>query len=107
MDKVTIARFKSLGKPVPFWWRVAYLIPDIFRQHVELEEGFVKVIGGKDVAFNRFVQGHISAYIEKGTMPPEAITGPILNMAEDVMAGREPTIRAGDYIALQNFRRAQ
>ena len=57
---------------------------------------------GKDTAFDKFIRKHVEAYLEKGTMPPEAIVGPIVNIAEDIIAGREPTLRAGDYIAIQN-----
>jgi hypothetical protein len=39
-------------------------------------------------------------------MPPEAIAPAILNMADDVMAGRQVSLRAGDYIAIQNFARS-
>jgi hypothetical protein len=107
MDKISIARFKSQGKPVPNWWRVAYLIPDIFRRHTDLEDGFTKVVAGRDAAFTRFVQDQVKAYIEEDKMPAESIAGAIINIAEDVVAGRDVIMRAGDYIALQNFRRAK
>jgi len=38
-------------------------------------------------------------------MPPEEIAGPILNLADDFMNGREMTLKTGDYIALHNFMR--
>ena len=31
----------------------------------------------------------------------------ILNLADDLMAGRSATLRAGDYVMLQNFAREQ
>jgi len=104
MANISELRFHVLsrGKTVPWWWRIAYLIPDIFKTHPELEGDFTKVFEGKDTAFRQFVEKHLQAYIEKGTLPPAAIVGPIVNIAEDVMAGREPVIRAGDYIAIQN-----
>lgn len=46
---------------------------------------------------------HVNAYLNEGTMPPAAIAPAILNMADDVMAGRQVAVRAGDYIAIQNF----
>ena len=52
------------------------------------------------------METHVSAYLEKGTIAA-AIVGPILNIAEDLAAGREVTMRAGDYIALQTFVRSQ
>ena len=36
-------------------------------------------------------------------MPPEAIAPAVMNVADDVLAGRDVQLRAGDYIALQNF----
>ncbi len=97
----------SPGKPVPWWWRFAYLIPDVLKRHPEISDGIVKVMQGQDPEFARFVEGHLTAYVEKGTMPPSAIAAPILNLAEDLAAGRELRMRAGDYIALQTFRKEQ
>ena len=107
MNQINVTRFKILGKPVPFWWRFAYLIPDVFRWKEGIENQFNKVLTGKDLAFVKFVNTHVSAFIEKGTMPPSQIAAPIMNIAEDVIAGREVTLRAGDYIALESFRRAR
>jgi hypothetical protein len=103
MNKYLLERFRIVtqGKPVPWWWRYAYLIPDLFRQHPEILEDFIKLSGAHDKTFQTSVESHVSAYLEKGTMPPAAIIGPILNIAEDIAAGREVTLRAGDYIALQ------
>ena len=47
------------------------------------------------------VSKHVNAYIKEGTLPPKDIASPILNMADDLLAGRALTIRTGDYIALQ------
>jgi hypothetical protein len=107
MDKINVARFRSFGKPVPYWWRFAYLIPDVFRWREGIENQFTKVISGKDSAFVKFVQSQVSAFIEKGTKPPEQIAAPVMNIAEDIIAGREVTLRAGDYIALESYRRAK
>ncbi len=105
---IRLARLSvAFGSNVPWWWRFAYLIPDVFRHHPELQDGFVKALEGQDKALNTVIESHVRAYIEKGTMPPEGIAAPILNIAEDVAAGRQVTIRAGDYIALQNFARAR
>jgi hypothetical protein len=100
-------RFKIyLKKPVPPWWRFAYLIPDIFHQHSGLADDFIRVLEGSE-EFDKFVMEHVEAYLEDGKLPPESIVGPILNIAEDIMAGRQPTIRAGDYISLQNHIRVR
>jgi hypothetical protein len=44
-------------------------------------------------------------YIRNGKMPPADIAPAILNMADDYMAGRQVSIRAGDYIAIHNHMR--
>jgi hypothetical protein len=109
MNKYLLERFRIVteGKLVPWWWRFAYLIPDLFRERPEILETFVKVAAGHDKAFKTLVETHVSAYLEKGTMPPAPIIAPILNVAEDIAAGREVTLRAGDYISLQTFARSQ
>jgi hypothetical protein len=38
-------------------------------------------------------------------MPPEEIAPTIMNLADDFAAGRQMCIRAGDYIAIQNYMR--
>lgn len=52
------------------------------------------------------VSKYTRAHIDGRGMPPEEIAPAILNIAEDVRAGRAPTLRAGEYIALQRFVRA-
>lgn len=95
-----------LGIPdwlVPRWWKVAYLIvgPDGW-----LRKDLAKLIQIRpDERFEQFVKQQITAYVEKGELPAEPVAPAILNLADDVMAGREPTIRAGDYIAIQNHLR--
>ena len=49
---------------------------------------------------------YAKAYVEKGEMPPADIAPAILNMADDLLAGRQIVVRAGDYIAVQNHLRA-
>lgn len=56
----------------------------------------------------RFFQSlskHVEAYVRQGTMPPKEIETAVFNAADDFMAGRDVTLRAGDYIALQNYAR--
>jgi hypothetical protein len=52
-----------------------------------------------DAGFTDFIEKHVQAYLD-GTAPPEAIQTAVLNIADDVAAGREVTVKAGDYIAL-------
>jgi hypothetical protein len=54
-----------------------------------------------DAEFNEFLENHVQSYL-KGREPPVAIQSAIMNIADDYIAGREVTIRAGDFIALQN-----
>ena len=39
--------------------------------------------------------------------PPSEIAGAIHNFADDIACGREVVVQAGDYIAINNFIRAQ
>lgn len=106
MNKYLVERYKLAIAITPPWWKVAYLIiPDWDRFDKGLLEGFENIVRGQDKAFNKLVDTHLSAYLEKGVTPPAAISGAILNIAEDVVAGRTPTLRAGDYIALQTYKR--
>jgi hypothetical protein len=106
MEKLIIDRFQVQVSKLKDWSIVAYLIIDVIRRHAAIEKGLIKVVNGQDRVFTKLIQTHVAAYLEKGTMPPAEIAGPILNIAEDVMAGRPVVLKAGDYIALQNFRRA-
>jgi len=56
-----------------------------------------------DARFFEVLNQHVKAYVKDGKMPPEAIAPAVMNVADDVLAGRDVQLRAGDYIALQNF----
>lgn len=56
--------------------------------------------------FNDFVYKHVDAYVTGQIMPPAEIKGTILNIADDLLSGREPILRTGDYLALQNYMRS-
>lgn len=89
---------------VPRWalfdWRRAYLVPPVLegtvRELVEIPP---------DDRFNRLVGDYVHALVNEGKEPPSAIATAIYNLGDDMLAGRQPTIRTGDYIALQNFLR--
>ena len=53
--------------------------------------------------FNVFVREYIVAYAVDNKMPPAEIEGAIINIADDLLSGREITLKAGDYITLQNY----
>ena len=60
-----------------------------------------------DKSFQKKVYQMVTAYVEKGEMPPEQIAPTILNLADDLVAGRDMVIRAGDYIALRHYMRKE
>jgi hypothetical protein len=80
------------------WILVAYKI--VNWNIKELAEG-VEV--KDDEAFYEVINKHVKAYIEKDIMPPEQIRAAVLNVADDYFAGRQITLRTGDYISIQNF----
>lgn len=78
------------------WMLVAYLI--INWKMSMAKEAKVK----PDKRFFRVLARHMTAYLKDGVQPPKDIASTIMNLADDHLAGRQMTIRAGDYIALQN-----
>ncbi len=104
MDEKII--FDKLEAHIPDWvterWCViCYLIINWdIRQLVEQ----VKV--KPDRNFFKAVGHYLYRYTYKNEMPPEAIAPAIMNIAEDFMSGNPVKFRAGDYISLQNFVRA-
>ncbi|HME45503.1 MAG TPA: hypothetical protein VKF36_20600 [Syntrophorhabdales bacterium] len=93
-------KFVAVDWIVPFWWKVAYLI---------INDG-IGGIANKfknpiDAKFNELVTTYLQAYVNENKMPPAEIAPAIMNLADDFAAGREMTIRAGDYIAIQGFMR--
>jgi hypothetical protein len=57
--------------------------------------------------FFEMVRQQAIALALEGKEPPEPIAAAIMNIADDLLAGRDVTIRAGDYIALMNFARKE
>lgn len=57
--------------------------------------------------FLEMVREHVLAYAIKEEKPPEAIATAIMNCADEMMAGREVVLRAGDYISLMSYAREQ
>jgi len=56
--------------------------------------------------FNKFVSEQVRAYITDSKMPVKEVAPAILNIADDIMAGREPVIKSGDYIMIQSYLRS-
>lgn len=59
-----------------------------------------------DQRFFKVATRYMNAYMEKGEMPPEQIAPVIFNLLDDYAAGRQMTLRGGDYIAMQTYLRA-
>jgi len=57
--------------------------------------------------FFNMVHSLVMDYAVEGKAPPAAVAGAVLNLVDDMMAGRDVSIRAGDYIALMNYAKAQ
>lgn len=55
--------------------------------------------------FYELISKHMNAFLQEGVMPPAEIAPAIMNLIDDQSAGRTMTLRAGDYIALQNHLR--
>ena len=85
---------------LPRWILVAYLL--VNWRMKDLAEN-LKFHPSKE--FYDTVAHHLGAYLVKDTMPPEEIAVPILNMADDYLANRPMNLKAGDYLAIQNFMR--
>jgi hypothetical protein len=49
---------------------------------------------------------HLQAYLNEDKMPPDQIASTVLNIADDVLRGDQVRLKAGDYIALENYRRS-
>ncbi len=92
---------KLAHKFVPRLMQIAYLILNVHTEHM-----FKDLDVRPSKQFNDVVGRYLDAYMSKGTMPPEDIAAPILNLADDLMAGKPMSLRAGDFIALNNHVRA-
>jgi hypothetical protein len=57
--------------------------------------------------FHEMVREQVLAYAVEGKEPPPEIATAIMNIADDVMAGRDAVMRAGDYIALVSYGRSK
>ncbi len=98
--RFTLAEWIRLKKQ-----EVMYLVVgpgDLFGQHL-VDWANIPL----DETFQKQVQNLVTAYVEKGELPPEQIAPTILNLADDLVAGRNMVIRAGDYIALRSFLRTE
>jgi hypothetical protein len=91
---ITIERIKRN------WCVVCYLI--INWRIDELVEQ-VKIEPSKD--FYDMTANLVYEYAIEGKMPPQEIATTIINLGDDLIAGNQVKLRAGDYIAIQGFLR--
>lgn len=75
--------------------KVAYRKPDAASQRIKAEKINLEV-------FN-VIDEHLSAFVNEGVKPPKAIAAAIENFADDYKARGDITMRAGDYLSIQNF----
>jgi hypothetical protein len=82
---------------------VKYLVaPDW--QHIHWE---LIVTGDPGKEFKAVVDVHVNAYLFDKKEPPAEIATAVMNIADDVLSGREIILKTGDYLAIQNFIRAR
>ncbi len=80
------------------WCLASYLILNVhFGDLVELAEKELPESFVKEMA------RHVYGYLYENKLPPAEIQQTVLNVSEDLMAGRAVQMRAGDYIAAQKF----
>lgn len=77
------------------WVKYLVLVNWQVREHAKL------IDKAPDAAFQKFVAEQLESYLG-GKAPPAAIAGAIMNLADEHLSGGSVTLRAGDYIALQN-----
>ncbi len=84
-------------KALPPWVVSAYKILDeSLAQYANVEP---------DEHFYAILNEHFQGYVNEGRAPPAEIATAILNLADDFYAGRQMTVRSGDFIAVHNFAR--
>jgi hypothetical protein len=83
------------------WCAVSYLILNMdIRELVEWTEKPLPANFAKTMA------DLVYGYVYENKMPPPEISQTILNVSEDFVAGKAVQLRAGDYIAVQQYLRA-
>jgi hypothetical protein len=84
------------------WCLASYLILNVnFGDLVELGERELPE------SFSKKMAGLVYGYLYEDKLPPQEIQQTVLNVSEDLLAGREVQLRAGDYIAVQKFLRTK
>ncbi len=100
---VVMNRVVKVLIPKPIFDRsdwVKYLVVLEFNRKLFREDLYEAITTEK---FNNFVYEHVNAYIQEKKSPPKEIANAIMNISDDIISGRDPVIRAGDYLQLQTF----
>ena len=101
-------KFKGLRVNVPGWAvnrrvNLLYLAVNFHREGLGETVHILETKPTEE--FFALVGKHVDNYMKKGEMPPDDIAPAIMNIAEDLTAGKTPHIRSGDYYALQQHLR--
>jgi hypothetical protein len=100
--KIEIVRYEDMRVSLDhYWkdrrmWRMYKTVP-VFAAK-EYEDILVK---DPDTKFIDWVAGEVNAFMSGEAKVAADIRAPVMNIADDVLNGRAPVIKAGDYIALQ------
>jgi len=80
---------------------IMYLVIDWWNQVAALEKiKDIVRIEANDKFFEVLTE-NVNAFINDGKIPPSGIETVVMNVADDILANRTPTLRTGDYIAIQ------
>jgi hypothetical protein len=105
LDKKIASRMNIATKIEPWilehWLIVAYL--GVGPWEIDRLREMVKIKPNDQ--FYDIVGKHLNDYTQNGIEPPAAIASVIYNINDDMMAGRQPVLRTGDYLAIRNFMR--
>jgi hypothetical protein len=84
------------------WCLVSYLIlgPDLGNLQGWVEQDLPE-------NFASTMANLVHGYLYENKIPPDAIAQTVINVTEDMLAGRQVILRAGDYIAVQKYMRAK
>jgi hypothetical protein len=99
---------EKIGVTIPAWLLerkiICYylIIRDCCWNHKEFSDVLAKA---PEKQLYEMISKHMNAFMQQGTMPPEEIAPAIMNLIDDQSSGRTMTMRAGDYISLQNYLR--
>jgi hypothetical protein len=84
------------------WCLASYLILNI--DLGDLQELIERELPEK---FTSTMASLVYGYMYENKMPPTEIAQTVLNVTEDMLAGRQVILRAGDYIAVQKYMHAK